>query len=191
MTAPDVRRISLSLPDTVEGSHFGNADFRVGGKIFATLGLEREGFGVLLLTPEQQAGMVEDEPEIFSPVPGGWGRQGSTRVRLAEGTPDILGAALRSEAHTRAAGRHGGRRAGDLFPGPRRMGPPGLDARAPGRGDSGHPGSRLADCLAPQGREAPQAAKKGNQARSAKAIGVSTGILAHAWFGAILKGWKL
>src|ERR1017187_3172060 len=96
MTADDFRRISLNLPDTAEGSHFNHADFRVGGKIFATLGLEREGFGVLLLTPEQQAGMGEDEPEIFSPVPGGWGRQGSTRVCMAKVTPDILEAALQT-----------------------------------------------------------------------------------------------
>ena len=66
------------------------------GKIFATLGLEKKGYGVLLLTPEQQSGMVEDEPEIFSPVPGGWGRKGSTRVRLAKVAPDILKAALRT-----------------------------------------------------------------------------------------------
>ncbi len=81
MTAANFRRIALSMPEAVEGSHFGQADFRVGGKIFATLALESEGYGVLLLTPEQQAGMVEDEPNIFSPVPGGWGRKGATRVR--------------------------------------------------------------------------------------------------------------
>ena len=103
MTADDFRRISLNLPDTAEGSHFNHADFRVGGKIFATLGLEREGFGVLLLTPEQQAGMVEDAPEIFSPVPGGWGRQGSTRVCLAKVTPDILEAALQAAWRLRVA----------------------------------------------------------------------------------------
>jgi len=57
------------MPEAVEGSHFGSADFRVGGKIFATLALEKEGYGVLLLTPEQQAGMVEDGPKVFSPVP--------------------------------------------------------------------------------------------------------------------------
>ena len=96
MKASDFRRIALSLPEAVEGSHFGNADFRVNGKIFATLGLEKEGYGVLLLTPQQQAGMVEDEPQIFSPVPGGWGRKGSTRVRLAKVAPDILEAALRT-----------------------------------------------------------------------------------------------
>jgi hypothetical protein len=83
------------LPEAVEGSHFGKADFRVGGKIFGTLSLQSEGYGVLLLTPEQQAGMVEDEPRIFSPVPGGWGRNGSTRVLLAKVAPDILEAALR------------------------------------------------------------------------------------------------
>lgn len=95
MTPAGFRRIALALPEAKEGSHFGNADFRVGGKIFATLSLEREGFGVLLLTPEQQAGMVEDAPEIFSQVPGGWGRQGATRVRLAKVAPDVLEDALR------------------------------------------------------------------------------------------------
>ncbi|HYL61557.1 MAG TPA: MmcQ/YjbR family DNA-binding protein, partial [Candidatus Methylomirabilis sp.] len=83
MTTADFRRLALSLPEAIEGSHFGSADFRVGGRIFATLALEKEGCGVLLLTPEQQEGMVEDAPEIFSPVPGGWGRHGATRVRLA------------------------------------------------------------------------------------------------------------
>lgn len=78
-----------------EGSHFGQADFRVGKKIFATLALEKEGFGVLLLTPEQQAGMVEDAPEIFSPVKGGWGLKGATRVRLAAVSPDVLEGALK------------------------------------------------------------------------------------------------
>ncbi len=95
MNAAGFRRAALALPEATEGSHFGNADFRVGGKIFATLALEKEGFGVLLLTPEQQAGMVEDAPEIFSPVPGGWGRQGATRVRLTKVPADVLRGALR------------------------------------------------------------------------------------------------
>jgi hypothetical protein len=75
LTAAEFRRIALSMPEATEGSHFGSADFRVGGKIFATLALEKEGYGVLLLTPEEQAGMVADEPTIFSPVPGGLGPQ--------------------------------------------------------------------------------------------------------------------
>ena len=93
------------MPQAVEGSHFGNADFRVGGRIFATLALESKGYGVLLLTPEQQAGMVEDAPGVFSPVPGGWGRQGATRVRLAKVAPDILEAALRLAWRRRAPKR--------------------------------------------------------------------------------------
>ena len=96
MTAADFRRLALSMPEAIESSHFGVADFRVANKIFATLAFEPEGYGVLLLTPDQQAGMVEDEPGIFSPVPGGWGKKGSTRVRLAKVAPDILEGALRT-----------------------------------------------------------------------------------------------
>jgi hypothetical protein len=96
LAASDFRRIALSLPEAIEGSHFGQTDFRVGGKIFATLALEAEGYGVLLFTADQQAGMAEDEPEIFSPVSGGWGRNGATRVRLDKVTADILEAALRT-----------------------------------------------------------------------------------------------
>jgi hypothetical protein len=105
LKAADFRRFALGLPEAVEGSHFGNADFRVGGKIFATLALEKKGFGVLLLTPEQQAGMVDDAPEIFSPVPGGWGRQGATRVRLSKVPADILKSALRLAWRKRAPKR--------------------------------------------------------------------------------------
>jgi hypothetical protein len=101
MTPSDFRRIALSLPDTAEGSHFGSADFRVGGRIFATLSQEKQGFGHLLLTPAEQAGMVQDAPEIFSPVPGGWGRNGWTRVRLAKAKPDVLESALRTAWRTR------------------------------------------------------------------------------------------
>jgi len=96
MTPDDFRRLALSLPDTAEGAHHGHADFRVQGKIFATLAYQQEGFGVLLFTPEEQQGAVADAPHIFSPVPGGWGRQGSTRVLLAEATEEILAGALRT-----------------------------------------------------------------------------------------------
>jgi hypothetical protein len=95
MTAAVFRRIALSLPDTTEGSHFDVEDFRVGGKIFATLAYQKTGCGVLLLTPEQQAGMIQDAPEIFLPVPNKWGQKGATMVRLAKVKPDILEGALR------------------------------------------------------------------------------------------------
>lgn len=103
MTGADFRRIALSLPDAAEGSHFGSADFRVGGKIFATLSLEKQGYGVLLLTADEQTGLVEDAPRIFSPVPGGWGKSGSTRVLLSMATPEVLEGALRMAWRRRSA----------------------------------------------------------------------------------------
>ena len=96
VTEAAFRKIALSLPDTAEGVHFTVADFRVGGKIFATLAYKKEGCGVLLLTPEQQAGMIEDAPEMFLPVPNKWGERGATLVRLAKVTPDILEGALKT-----------------------------------------------------------------------------------------------
>jgi hypothetical protein len=102
MTGAGYRKIALSFPGAVEGAHGGHPDFRVGGKIFCTLAYEKEGYGVLMLTPEQQAGMVEDAPEIFSPVPGGWGRMGMTRVRLDAVSVDVLEAAMRMAWRQRA-----------------------------------------------------------------------------------------
>jgi hypothetical protein len=95
VTSADYRRVALSLPGAVEGAHMGHPDFRVGGKIFCTLSLEKDGYGVLMLTPQEQTGMVEDAPEVFSPVPGGWGRKGSTRVRLDKVSEDVLEGAMR------------------------------------------------------------------------------------------------
>ena len=112
MTGSAFRRIALTLPDSTEGSHFGNPDFRVGGRIFATLSLERDGYGVLLLTPEQQAGMVQDEPAVFSPVPGGWGRNGSTRVFLAKAATDVLKGALQTAWQNRVAKNAGSKERG-------------------------------------------------------------------------------
>ncbi|HLN08254.1 MAG TPA: MmcQ/YjbR family DNA-binding protein [Xanthobacteraceae bacterium] len=80
MTPDDFRRIALSMLEATEGSHMGHADFRVGGKIFATL--PGGGFGVVKIGPDEQALLVESEPAMFEPVPGGWGRRGSTRVKL-------------------------------------------------------------------------------------------------------------
>jgi hypothetical protein len=94
--------MALKLPGASEGAHGGHPDFRVGGKIFCTLAFEKEGYGVLMLTPEQQAGMVEDSPDVFSPVPGGWGRMGMTRVRLDAVSADVLEAALRMAWKRRA-----------------------------------------------------------------------------------------
>ena len=72
----------------------GQPDFRVGGKIFATLASQHLGYGNLRLTPEQQAAFVEDLPEVFLPIAGGWGRMGMTHIRLAAANEDVLRGAL-------------------------------------------------------------------------------------------------
>jgi hypothetical protein len=102
MTAAGFRKLALQLPGAVEGSHHGVADFRVANKIFATLAYEKDGCGVLLLTPEQQEGMIADAPEVFSPVPNAWGRQGATLVKLAAVNPDVLVSAIRTAWRRRA-----------------------------------------------------------------------------------------
>jgi hypothetical protein len=94
MTAADFRRIALSLEGAEEGSHMGAADFRVGGRIFATLAAEKNGYGNLMLTPEQQAAFVAEMPEVFLPIKGGWGRMGATHLVLAKANEDLMRGAL-------------------------------------------------------------------------------------------------
>jgi hypothetical protein len=94
MNASDFSRIALSLEGAEEGSHMGSADFRVGGRIFATLAAQKQGYGNLLLTPDQQADFVRELPNVFLPVAGGWGKMGATHVRLAEVDRDVLTGAL-------------------------------------------------------------------------------------------------
>jgi len=86
MDAEDFRRIALSLEGAEESSHMGNPDFRVGGHIFATLASANHGYGNLMLTPEQQEMFVEELPEVFVPIAGGWGRKGMAHIRLAAET---------------------------------------------------------------------------------------------------------
>ena len=71
-------------------------DFRVGGRIFATLASEKQGYGNLMLTPEQQAAFVAEQPEVFLPIPGGWGRMGCTHIRLMAANEDLMAGALRT-----------------------------------------------------------------------------------------------
>jgi hypothetical protein len=96
MNADDFRRIALSLPGAEESSHMGQPDFRVGGRIFATLASQKQGYGNLMLTPEQQEAFVGDAPDVFVPVAGGWGRMGATHIRLATTNEDVLAGALRT-----------------------------------------------------------------------------------------------
>jgi YjbR protein len=96
MTSADFRRIALSLEGAEEGSHFGAADFRVGGRIFATLAAQAQGYGNLMLTPEQQAAFVAEAPDVFLPIPGGWGRNGATHLKLAVAREDVAYGALQT-----------------------------------------------------------------------------------------------
>lgn len=83
MTPDEFRRLALALPDAEERQHQGRPDFRVRGRVFATLGYPDAAWAMVKLTPEEQALRLEAEPDAFRPVPGGWGRQGSTNLRLA------------------------------------------------------------------------------------------------------------
>jgi hypothetical protein len=90
----DFRRIALSFEGAEESSHMGAPDFRVGGRIFATLASAAQGYGNLMLTLEQQGHFVEELPEVFLPIAGGWGRMGMTHIRLAAANEDVLAGAL-------------------------------------------------------------------------------------------------
>ena len=96
MKPADFRRIALSFDGAEEGSHMGAPDFRVGGRIFATLASQHQGYGNLKLTLEQQAEFVRELPEVFLPIPGGWGKMGMTHIRLAQASEDVLEGALRA-----------------------------------------------------------------------------------------------
>ncbi len=93
MTLAAFRRLALSLPHAVESEHMNHPDFRVGGKIFATL-LPDKGLGMVKLTPQQQKMLIKAHPEMFMPVPGGWGRGGATNVCLKAAKSAMLKEAL-------------------------------------------------------------------------------------------------
>jgi hypothetical protein len=82
VTANDFRCLALALPETAEHAHMDHPDFRVGGKIFATLGYPAKGWGMVKLTPEQQHYFSKDYPGVFVPAKGAWGRRGATTVHL-------------------------------------------------------------------------------------------------------------
>ena len=110
MNADRFRRLALALPEATERSHMGHPDFRVGGKIFATLGWPEGGWGMVKLTLDQRDAFVGASPAGFSPVPGGWGERGATRVHLGQ-APDplveeALAAAWRNTAPKRLVKLH-------------------------------------------------------------------------------------
>lgn len=112
MTPAEFRRLALSLPAAVESAHMGHPDFRVGGRIFATLGYPTREWAVVMLAPDDQQVFTTARPRVFTPAPGAWGRAGSTQVRLARAPRGLVRDAITSAWRRRAprklvAGRPG------------------------------------------------------------------------------------
>src|SRR6186997_637526 len=96
MTANDFRRLALSLPDATESAHMDHPDFRVGGKIFATLGYPDTSWAMVALPPIDQDLFIQADPLAFISVKGAWGKQGATNVRLSKATRALVKRALES-----------------------------------------------------------------------------------------------
>jgi hypothetical protein len=105
MTPKDFRRIALSLPEAEERAHMNHPDFRVTGKIFATLGYPDKGWAMVKLTPVEQEMFVKAQPEVFNPCAGAWGRRGCTNVHLTSAKKPTIQRALQA-AWELAAPKH-------------------------------------------------------------------------------------
>lgn len=99
ITPDDFRRIALELPGASESAHMGHPDFRVRGKIFATLQYPDANWGMVKLSIEDQHAFVQTHPDAFTPVNGAWGRQGGTSVRLSQADENSVAEALRLAWH--------------------------------------------------------------------------------------------
>jgi len=104
MTPDGFRRIALSFAGVEERQHMGHPDFRVGGKIFATLGYPDEKFGTVMISPEDQSILVRQYPKAFTPAAGAWGRSGSTSVHLRHAPSRALRIAIEAAWERRAPG---------------------------------------------------------------------------------------
>ncbi len=102
MTADDFRRIALGMRGVIESAHMGHPDFRVNGRIFATLRPDH-GRGMVKLTPDDQREFIAQHPSAFAPESGAWGRAGSTAVRLEAVDDEVLGEALTLAHRTASA----------------------------------------------------------------------------------------
>jgi hypothetical protein len=84
VTVQEYREMALALPEAIESSHMNHPDFRVRGRIFATIRRPEQGEAVVILTPAQQKVFVEENLTSFAPVRGGWGERGATSIQLAQ-----------------------------------------------------------------------------------------------------------
>ena len=98
MTSDEFRTMALEIPTAVEQSHMNHPDFRVTGKIFASLGAPDANWGMVKLTPEQQRGFIEKAPEVFKPCSGAWGHAGATNVYLASAKASLVRVAIKAAA---------------------------------------------------------------------------------------------
>ena len=94
MTSNEFRELALSFPDVIESAHMHHPDFRVGGRIFATLGYPDEHAAMVKLSPEEQNEFVRTSPGVFTLVKGVWGRKGATNIYLPAATIKIVREAL-------------------------------------------------------------------------------------------------
>jgi hypothetical protein len=108
MTANDFRKLALALPETEERQHMDHPDFRVAGKIFATLGYPDKSRAMVKLSPEDQHNFSKDFPDAFIPVTGAWGRRGATSVALKTAKKETLRKALQAAWRNTAPKRLGG-----------------------------------------------------------------------------------
>jgi hypothetical protein len=98
MSSDEFRKMALEIPTAVEQSHMNHPDFRVTGKIFASLGVPDESWGMVKLTLDQQRAFIEKAPEVFKPCSGAWGRAGATNVYLASAKASLARAAIKAAA---------------------------------------------------------------------------------------------
>jgi hypothetical protein len=105
MTPADFRKAALNFPEACESAHMAHPDFRVGGKIFASLGYPDHDHGMVVLPPEEQARLVRSYPKVFAPAKGAWGKSGSTTVRLEAVDADTLRNAMEIAWRKRAPKR--------------------------------------------------------------------------------------
>ena len=94
MTPGDFRKLALSFPEAIESAHMHHPDFRVRGKIFATLGYPGNDWAVVKLTPDEQKRFMQSDPKVVQPVKGAWGRRGNANVYLPAANIDIVREAL-------------------------------------------------------------------------------------------------
>ena len=94
MSPDDFRKLTLRLPEVVEQQHQGHPDFRIGNKVFATLGWPDSAWGMVRLPVDEQKKYTAAQPSVFEPATGAWGRRGSTKIRLAAADPNAVEQAL-------------------------------------------------------------------------------------------------